>query len=185
MEITLLSLAILSDSSTSSFDFDIELDEMELVAAAAGYLYHHSRVNQPQRHSSPAICTYLKDLLEGPVEDCREQLRMDKHVFHKLSETLRGKGLLRDTPTVLVEEQVAIFLSIVGHNQRIRVIQERFQHSCETVSRHFNNVLKAVKSLSREFLQPPPLETPIEIVNSKRLYPYFKVKKESIISGLL
>ncbi|VVB13716.1 unnamed protein product [Arabis nemorensis] len=164
----------LQDSSTSSFDFDIELDEMELVAAAAGYMYYHSRVNQPQRHSSPVICTYLKDLLEGPVEDFREQLRMDKHVFHKLSEILRGKGLLRDTPTVLVEEQVAIFLCIIGHNERVRVIHERFQRSCETISRHFSNVLKAVRSLSREFLQPPPLETPIEIVNSKRLYPYFK-----------
>ncbi|ESQ40793.1 hypothetical protein EUTSA_v10015294mg, partial [Eutrema salsugineum] len=31
----------LQDSSTSSIDFDIELDEMELVAAAAGYLYYH------------------------------------------------------------------------------------------------------------------------------------------------
>ncbi|KAL1191263.1 hypothetical protein V5N11_001496 [Cardamine amara subsp. amara] len=161
-----------SDSCTSSDDFDIELDEMELVAT--GYLFYYSRVNRPQRKSPPTICTYLKDLLEGPVEDCRDLLRMDKHVFHKLSEILRGKGLLRDTPSVLVEEQVAIFLSIVGHNQRIRVVQERFQRSCETISRHFNTVLKAVKSLSCEFLQPPPLETPPEIVNTKRLYPYFK-----------
>ncbi|XP_019098052.1 PREDICTED: uncharacterized protein LOC104772169 [Camelina sativa] len=96
----------LQDSSTSNEDFDIELDEMELVAAAAGYLYYQSCVNQPQSNSPPTICTYLKALLEGPVKDCRELLRMDKHVFHKLSETLRGKGLLRDTTGVLVEEQL-------------------------------------------------------------------------------
>ncbi|CAH2073523.1 unnamed protein product [Thlaspi arvense] len=68
------------NSSTSCVDFDIELDEMELIAAAAGYLYYHSRVNQPQSNSTPTICTYLKDLLEGPAEDCREVLRMDRHL---------------------------------------------------------------------------------------------------------
>ncbi|CAA7027026.1 unnamed protein product [Microthlaspi erraticum] len=164
----------LQDSSTSSVDFDIELDEMELVAAAAGYLYYHSLVNQPQSNSPRTMCRYLKDLLQGPVEDFREVLRMDKRLFRKLSETLREKGLLKDSPTVLVEEQVAMFLSIIGHNERIRVVQERFELCCETVSRHFNNVLKAVKSWSRQFFQPPHLETPVEIVNSKRLYPYFK-----------
>lgn len=174
-------MAIFSDSSTSSIDFDIELDEMELVAAAAGYLYYQSLVNQPPGTSPSTRGTYLKDLLQGPVEDCREVLRMDKRLFHKLSDTFREKGLLRDTITVLVEEQVAIFLSIIGHNQRIRVIQERFHLSCETISRHFNNVLKAVKAVSRGFFQPPVLETHEDIVSSKRLYPYFKVKKEHII----
>ncbi|CAI0401887.1 unnamed protein product [Linum tenue] len=54
----------------------------------------------------------------------------------------------------MIEEQLAIFLNIIGHNERNRVIQERFQHSGETISRYFNNVLKSIKSLSREFLQP-------------------------------
>ncbi|KAL0444260.1 UNVERIFIED_CONTAM: hypothetical protein Slati_2148700 [Sesamum latifolium] len=82
--------------------------------------------------------------------------------------------MLRDTAGVMIEEQLAIFLNIVGHNERNRVIQERFQHSGETISRHFNNVLKAVKSLSREFLQTPPLTTPVEILKSNRFYPYFE-----------
>ncbi|CAN1243444.1 Putative nuclease HARBI1 [Linum perenne] len=60
------------------------------------------------------------------------------------------------------------------HSERIRVVQERFQHSGETISRYFNNVLKSIRSLSREFLQPPPQTTPMEIHCSKRLYPYFK-----------
>ncbi|XP_071915638.1 uncharacterized protein [Coffea arabica] len=84
------------------------------------------------------------------------------------------RGMLRDTAGVMIEEQFAIFLNIVGHNERNRVIQERFQHSGETISRHFNNVLKAIKSLSREFLEPPPLTTPPEILRSNRFYPYFK-----------
>ncbi|CAI0401879.1 unnamed protein product [Linum tenue] len=61
-----------------------------------------------------------------------------------------------------------------GHNERNRVIQERFQHSGETISRYFNNVLKSIKSLSREFLQPAPETTSPEILCSRRLHPYFK-----------
>lgn len=156
-------------------DFDLELDEMELVAAAAGYYYYNSITKQPPRPSiSPSGSGFMSEVLNGPDDLCREMLRMDKHVFHKLADILRQRGLLRDTPGVMIEEQLAIFLNIVGHNERNRVIQERFQHSGETISRHFNNVLKAIKSLSREFLQPPPLSTPPEVLESNRFYPYFK-----------
>ncbi|GFP83644.1 putative nuclease harbi1 [Phtheirospermum japonicum] len=157
-------------------DFDIELDEMELVAAAAGYHYYNSITRQPARSLSPKGSGFLNELIHGNDDLFREMLRMDKHVFHKLSDTLRQRGMLRDTAGVMIEEQLAIFLNIVGHNERNRVIQERFQHSGETISRHFNNVLRAIKSFSREFLQPsnPPIGTPLEIVKSNRFYPYFE-----------
>ncbi|KAK6145006.1 hypothetical protein DH2020_021826 [Rehmannia glutinosa] len=155
-------------------DFDIELDEMELVAAAAGYHYYTSITKQPARSLSPKGSGFMTEVLNGDDDFCREMLRMDKHVFCKLSDTLRQRGMLRDTASVMIEEQLGIFLNIVGHNERNRVIQERFQHSGETISRHFNNVLKAIKSLSREFLQPPPLTTPVEILKSNRFYPYLE-----------
>ncbi|KAH6813320.1 hypothetical protein C2S51_022338 [Perilla frutescens var. frutescens] len=155
-------------------EFDIELDEMELVAVAAGYHYYNSIARQPACSLSPKGSGFMAEVLNGPDDLCREMFRMDKHVFHKLSNTLRQRGMLRDTAGVMIEEQLAIFLNIVGHNERNRVIQERFQHSGETISRHFNNVLKAVKSLSREFLQPPSLTTPSEILSSNRFYPYLE-----------
>ncbi|XP_071912865.1 uncharacterized protein [Coffea arabica] len=155
-------------------DLDIELDEMELVAAAAGYYYYNSITTQPCRSLSPTKSSFMAEVLNGQDDLCREMFRMDKHVFHKLCGIFRQRGMLRDTAGVMIEEQFAIFLNIVGHNERNRVIQERFQHSGETISRHFNNVLKAIKSLSREFLEPPPLTTPPEILRSNRFYPYFK-----------
>ncbi|KAG6386419.1 hypothetical protein SASPL_155319 [Salvia splendens] len=163
----------IQEPSISMDDFDIELDEMELVAVAAGYHYYNSLMKQPARSLSPKGF-FLAELLSGPDDLWREMYRMDKHVFHKLSDTLRQRDMLRDTPGVVIEEQLAIFLNIVGHNERNRVIQERYQHSGETISRHFNNVLKAIKSLSSEFLQPPSLTTPTEIRKSNRLYPYFE-----------
>lgn len=155
-------------------DVDIELDELELVAAAAGYHYYNCITKQPSRGSTPKGSGFLSELLSADNDVCREMLRMDKHVFHKLCDILRQRGMLRDTAGVLIEEQLAIFLNIVGHNERNRVIQERYQHSGETISRHFNNVLRAVKSLSREFLQLPPVSTPLQILESNRFYPYFE-----------
>lgn len=155
-------------------DVDIELDELELVAAAAGYHYYNCITRQPSRSSTPKGSGFLSELLSANDDVCREMLRMDKHVFHKLCNILRQRGMLRDTPGVMIEEQLAIFLNIVGHNERNRVIQERYQHSGETISRHFNNVLRAIKSLSREFLQLPPVSTPLQILESNRFYPYFE-----------
>ncbi|TXG60196.1 hypothetical protein EZV62_014769 [Acer yangbiense] len=167
--------SISTDTSASMDDFDIELDEMELVAAAAGYYYYNSITKRPQRGMSLSGNGFMTQVLEGHDDVCREMFRMDKHIFHKLCDILRQRSMLRDTSGVMIEEQLAIFLNIVGHNERNRVIQERFQHSGETISRYFNNVLKAIKSLSREFLQPPPFSTPAEILNSKRFDPFFKV----------
>ncbi|CAA0823514.1 Unknown protein [Striga hermonthica] len=155
-------------------DFDLELDELELVAAAAGYHYYTSITRQPARGLSPKGSGFMNEVLHGNDDLCRGMFRMDCHVFLKLSNTLRHRGMLRDTAGVMIEEQLAIFLNVIGRNERTRVIQERFQHSGETISRHFNNVLKAVKSLSREFLRPPSLETPPEILRSNRFHPYFE-----------
>jgi hypothetical protein len=166
---------IFTDKPAGMDDFDLELDEMELIAAAAGYYYYNSITKQPPRTLSPRGSGFMTEVLNGDDDGCWEMLRMDKHVFHKLCDILRQRGMLRDTAGVMIEEQLGIFLNIVGHNERNRVIQERFQHSGETISRHFNNVLKAIKSLSREFLQPPPHTTPPEIFGNNRFYPYFKV----------
>ncbi|XP_065876629.1 uncharacterized protein [Euphorbia lathyris] len=163
----------MQDTSARVDDCDLELDEMELVAASAGYYYYNSLKRQPRRSSSASGSDFMAEVLDGHDDLCREMFRMDKHVFHKLCGTLRQRGMLRDTAGVRIEEQLAIFLNVIGHNERNRVIQERFQHSGETISRHFNNVLKAIKSLSRELLQPLPTTTPPEILSS-RFYPYFK-----------
>ncbi|KAL2941300.1 putative nuclease HARBI1, partial [Bienertia sinuspersici] len=162
------------NTSANMDDFDIELDEMELVAASVGYYCYNSMNKQSQHSLSPNQPNYMTELMEGSEDACREMLRMDKHVFQKLCGIFRQRGMLRDTAGVSIEEQLAIFLNIVGHNERNRVIQDRFQHSGETISRHFNNVLKAIKSLSREFLQAPPENTPLQILCSKRHFPYFK-----------
>ncbi|KAJ6296535.1 hypothetical protein OIU78_022285 [Salix suchowensis] len=150
----------MQDTLASMEDFDLELDKMELVAAAAGYYYYNSITRQPRQSSLPYGSSFMSEVLDGPDDGCQEMFRMDKHVFHNLCGILRQRGMLRDTAGVMIEEQLAIFLNIIGHNERNRVIQERFQHSGETISRHFNNVLKAIKSLSHSRVLRAVLDDP-------------------------
>ncbi|KAJ9555624.1 hypothetical protein OSB04_010238 [Centaurea solstitialis] len=116
---------------------------------------------------------FVNDVLNGTDEHCLENFRMDKQVFYKLCDMLQAKGL-RHTNRIKIEEQVAIFMFIIGHNLRTRAVQELFKYSGETISRHFNNVLNAVMAVSLDFFQPPGSEVPPEIRDDPRFYPYFK-----------
>jgi hypothetical protein len=52
----------------------------------------------------------------GDVESVN-MLRIKKTAFNQLVNTLRGRGLLRDNIHTCIEQQVAMFLQVVGHNQ--------------------------------------------------------------------
>jgi len=107
-------------------------------------------------------------------------LRMRRAPFFRLCNLLRERNLLRDSIHSSVEEQVAMFLHVVGHNQRFRVIHQSWRRSIETVSRYFKEVLYAIGELRHEMIKPPSSETPLKIRNSSRWYPYFKVLKKSV-----
>jgi hypothetical protein len=74
-----------------------------------------------------------------------------------------------------VEEQLAIFLKIVGENASNRMVQDRFQHSGDTISRVFNRVLNAIVQLHPEVVKQPSNDiVPPRIRNDSKMYPYFK-----------
>ena len=82
---------------------------------------------------------------------CRDIIRMEPYAFAKLSEILRGTGHLKDTRNASNEEQVAKFLYILAHNERICTISFFFHRFNETISYHFYNVLRAVIYLEDQF----------------------------------
>ncbi|KAG8485667.1 hypothetical protein CXB51_018850 [Gossypium anomalum] len=57
---------------------------------------------------------------------------------------LQTLGELKSSRNMLVDEQVAIFLHIISHHLKNRVIKHHFNRSEETVSRSFHNVLNVV-----------------------------------------
>lgn len=148
---------------------------MNLVAAlGAGAYYMTYMRKKPRRTSSVSGATYVKELLQGHPTRCREVCRMELPVFRKLCNIVRQEGLLQNTAGVNVDEQLMMFLFTIGQNVSNRQVQKRFQHSGETVSRHFNNVLNALTKLSPHYIHLPSLNTPPEI-HDRRFFPYFKV----------
>ena len=82
--------------------------------------------------------------------ECISMLRMRRAPFFALCDLLRHRQLVTDREGVSVEEQVAMFLHVVGHNQRFRVVRHSFRRSIETVHKHFHVVLNAVGQLRTE-----------------------------------
>jgi hypothetical protein len=55
-----------------------------------------------------------------------QMLRMRRALFYELVKRFRERGLLQDSIHTYVEEQVDIFLYVVGHNQRFRIMHNTF-----------------------------------------------------------
>jgi len=76
---------------------------------------------------------------------------------------------------VSIREQVIVFLQIVGQNQRFHFISGIYYRSVETIHHYFRIVLKAVLKLYKHLIKDPEDTVPVEIMNNRRFYPYFKV----------
>lgn len=132
---------------------------------------------RPAKRIRTSILTgarWTEELLNGSDVRFREVARMEKNVFGELVEVLGGIGL-HSTRGVAVQEQVLIFLYVVGHHASNRDAQERFQHSGDTISLHFQRVLTVLVSLSyQEIKLSSFLGTHPQIQNNRKYFPYFK-----------
>ncbi|KAK2648597.1 hypothetical protein Ddye_016086 [Dipteronia dyeriana] len=108
-------------------------------------------------------------------EKCLNIIRMSPLEFTRLCELILDTGRLIGNKNAIVEEQVAKFLYVVAHNAKNRTISFFFCRSGENISRHLQEVLRAIITLEHQFLrQPNGVEVPHEIISSHRFYPYFK-----------
>jgi hypothetical protein len=64
----------------------------------------------------------LRFIYHSDDRRCVELLRMRKAPFFQLCDLFRNRSLLRDNIHNTIEEQVTMFLLVVGHNQRFRVL---------------------------------------------------------------
>ena len=87
-----------------------------------------------------------------------ELLRMQKNAFVLLCDHFREKGWLHNSKHIDVKEKMAICLLTISHNCRNRFIRYRFQHSGQTISRYFNEVLRAMLHFSQEMIIPPTFD---------------------------
>ncbi|XP_052882193.1 uncharacterized protein LOC128290543 [Gossypium arboreum] len=71
----------------------------------------------------------------------RKRIGLAVTIWLQLCTIARG---LKSSRNMLIDEQVAMFLHIISHYLKNRVIKHHFNRSGETVSRSFHNVLNAV-----------------------------------------
>ncbi|KAH7851129.1 hypothetical protein Vadar_007664 [Vaccinium darrowii] len=130
----------------------------------------------PQRTFMVTGQEWTKFLMTEHPQTIKDLLRVNQHTFRTLVDLLVAKGQLKwDHMRLLVEESLAIFLYICGQSEQHRVAAHWFQHSTDTISRHFKVMRRALCSVAPFVIRPPDLEvTPPEILNDGRYYPWFK-----------
>jgi hypothetical protein len=147
--------------------------QVAMIAGAYVVLYLNK---QPCRTSPLGGNAYMKELLAPTSNPTRvkEVLRMPRETFIELRDWMVENNYLCDERDVLVEEQLAMFLRIVGHRDSNRDVQEHFQRSGYTVSSYFNKVLLAMLQLYRKVvLLPKGDRTPYEIARNPKFARYF------------
>jgi len=102
-------------------------------------------------------------------------LRMTRAPFFALCNLFRARGLVSNREGVTVEEQVAMFLHVVGHNQRFRVVHQSFRRSIEIVHKHFHQVLYAIGEFRNEMMKPTSTAIHPKVLGSHRWNPFLNV----------
>ena len=128
----------------------------EAYRIASDYYKAHV-LKVPCRTSILTGRAWILELYNGHSGRFRYELCMPKVVFTRLCGTLVndfGLHVPERDHGLHVEESVAIFIHVLK-NLPNRELQERFQHSGETISRHFHNVLKAMKKFTVAHCRPP------------------------------
>jgi predicted chitinase len=114
----------------------------------------------------------LKAIYNSTDDECIYMLRMRRAPFFSWWNLFRNRALVPKTTGCTIEEPVAMFLHVVGHNQRFRVVHRSFRRSIETIHRHFHQVLYAIGELRSEMIKPPTHGIHPKILGSHRWNPY-------------
>eukprot|EP00256_Glycine_max_P067873 XP_025982468.1 uncharacterized protein LOC102662637 [Glycine max] len=169
----------LSSNDSSSDDEDHITKNKVLMFAVANVTNYFMNyvVKNPCRDSSMTGHRWVSEILNGHPIRCYQMFRMKKLVFLELCDILETKYNLKKTRNVSIYEQVGLFLYMLSQPGFVRNCEERFQHSGETISRHFHSVLEAVCMFAKDIIKhvdPLFRDTPYEILKDVRYRPYFR-----------
>ncbi|KAJ9546559.1 hypothetical protein OSB04_019102 [Centaurea solstitialis] len=142
------------------------------------YVYYMKRMRLKRKRDNTSALTgrqFTDELLQGNDRQCLDLLRMSRAAFIQLCDHFKAKGWLTDSRHISVEEKMAIFLMIIGHNQRYRVLKNRFQHSTQTIHKIFHEVLDKMIIFAKEIIVPTSFNPNPNIPgNNRRLRRVFK-----------
>ncbi|KAL0545145.1 hypothetical protein IC582_020291 [Cucumis melo] len=145
------------DSNDHSDESDVEYELDQLVKLGCGVVVYHFVMHvckEPCRKSSHTGYKFVMEILNSHEDRCHQQFRMEKHIFQKLLVVLEQQYNFTKAKRMPLEEALAMFLITLGHGFSNRMVQERFQHSGETVSRWFNIVLDVICHMVVDVVAP-------------------------------
>ena len=132
------------------------ITQRQMLMTLEALLNDHKRITQILVDTRNRIrhLAYFRMIHESDLV-CRQSTRMGRRCFAILCHLLQTRVSLELSKVVDVEEMVAIFLHVLGHDVKNCQIQREFVQSDETVLRHFNIVLMVVRHLHDELLAQP------------------------------
>ncbi|XP_027103365.1 uncharacterized protein [Coffea arabica] len=139
-------------------------DDEELMLAFAAFIlaglalfdpYINSGQRRRIRDSAQSGPQYVIELINGHRDRIFDNLRMEAPLFRQLCDLLvqRDYWVPHPTQRVGIHESVAICLLCLSHNERHRVLADRFQHSPETTDRHLRRCLRSLVRLGRDLVR--------------------------------
>jgi hypothetical protein len=133
-----------------------------------------SSKKKPIHNSIRNGATFIHETLTGHEALCKRRFHMEREIFQALAQRLRENNILTYSRYVSVEEQLGIFLYAISKNASNTTLQDIFQHSGETISRHFRSVLDALTQLTCNYIRLPSLHQH-RILRQPKFAPYFQV----------
>ena len=148
------------------------------------YLTLHKKQRRPRKRDLTSTFTghaYTLELLTGPGTQCHDLMRFSRTAYVRLCDHFRQKNWLQDSRYITVEEKMAIFLIVIGHNERFRVLKHDFQHSSQTIHSCFHEVLNGMMEFAKEIIVPTSFDPNPDIPGShKALRRIFSVNQCSL-----
>ncbi|XP_057785215.1 uncharacterized protein LOC131002766 isoform X1 [Salvia miltiorrhiza] len=173
----------LEDEIETEMEIELSVHARQLMESAkvvitllGNMMTHHPTADNAlmRRPKTRKGFRFIMDMMDGDPSQFRQLYRMYPDVFIKLCQIIREKAHVDDTRYTTVEEMLATFLIIVGHNDRYCNVRERFGRSHFATSQNFNKILRALNTIAPDMMFKPTGAIPAKIRESTRFYPYFK-----------
>jgi hypothetical protein len=114
------------DTSNSDYgEEENENDVLILAAAAVEFVENYYMpyiAKEPCKSSSQTGYKWVMEILQGNPDRCKQNFRMEIHVFLYLCKELKEKYHLRGTRKLTVKELVAMFFITLGHGFGNRIV---------------------------------------------------------------
>ncbi|KAH6783799.1 hypothetical protein C2S52_008758 [Perilla frutescens var. hirtella] len=144
-------------------------DSSTVFAIVLQYFINHRRLTSNEsrpsirehyslKHKIPKQVEHLHEIIAVDDVTCINNLRMSRDAFVRLCYLLQHSGGLQANRNVSIHEQVAMFLAILGHHTKNRIVKHNYKRSGRIVSKNFHAVLNYVIRLHPVLLaQPEPV----------------------------